>query len=70
MTVAAKGAWDRHDDGQYIFILISCRDLDEVRAWCGENCQGDFIVVLGQRVLFQSREDAALATFWWRAEEE
>ena len=44
-------------------------DLDEVRAWCSVNCEGDFLIVLDRRVLFQSREDAALATLWWRAEE-
>jgi hypothetical protein len=62
--------WDRHDDGQYLSVPIRYADLDEVRAWCGDNCEGDFVIVLGRRVLFQSREDAALATLRWRAEED
>lgn len=61
--------WERHADGQHISIPISPSDLDEVRAWCGEHCRGDFMVVLGRRVVFQSREDAALATMFWRCEE-
>jgi hypothetical protein len=68
--MAASGAWECHGDGAYIPIPIAYRDLDEVREWCAENCHGDFVIVLGQRVLFQSREDAALATLWWRAEED
>jgi hypothetical protein len=44
-------------------------DLDEVRAWCPEHCRGEFLIVLGPRVVFQLREGAALATLWWRAEE-
>ena len=69
MTAAASGVWDRHDDGTYISIPFRYADLDEVREWCVENCAADFFVVLGQRVLFQSREDAALATLWrWREE--
>ena len=68
-TGHATGAWGRHDNGQYISVPISWRNLDDVRAWCAENCAGDFVIVLGQRVLFQSREDAALATLWWRREE-
>lgn len=66
--LAATGTWDRHDGGTYISIPIQYADLDEVREWCAENCKGDFVIVLGRRVLFQSREDAALATLWWRAE--
>jgi hypothetical protein len=69
-VTAATGAWDRHDDGTYISIPIRYADLDGVRAWCAENCAGDFVIVLGQRVLFQSREDASLATLWWRREED
>ena len=69
MTATATGAWELRDDGTYISVPIDYRDLDDVREWCVENCAADFIVVLGQRVLFQSREDAALATLWWRREE-
>jgi len=36
-------------------------DLDEVRAWLAENCGGDYLIVLGKRVVFERREDAALA---------
>lgn len=61
--------WERHEDGQHISIPILSGDADEVRAWCGENCEGDFLIDLGRRVVFQSREDAALATLRWRAEE-
>ncbi len=69
MTVEADAAWERHPDGAYISVPIDPHDLDEVRAWCAENCIGDFLIVLDRRVLFQSREDAALATLFWRAEE-
>lgn len=64
MTTVANAAWERHDDGQYISVPIRCADLDEVREWCAKNCLGDFAIVLGRRVLFQSRENAALATLW------
>ena len=67
--VGANADWERHHDGAYISIPINARDLHEVRAWCNENCEGDFLVVLGPRVIFQLQEDAALATLWWRAEE-
>lgn len=70
MTAAASGPWERHDDGTYISISIRYRELDVVREWCVENCWGDFVIVLGRRVLFQSCEDAALATLCWRCEEE
>ena len=69
MTVGADAAWERHPDTSYISIPVYRRDLDEVRAWCAENCEGDFLIVLGPRVVFQLREDAALATMFWRAEE-
>jgi hypothetical protein len=68
--MAASGAWERHVDGAYISIPIRYRDLDNVRVWFAENCQDDFVIVLGRRVLFQSHDDAALATLWWRAEQE
>ena len=70
MTAAVSSTWDRYDDGQYLSVPIRYADLDEVREWCAENCEGDFVIVLGRRVLFQSREDAALATLRWRAEED
>ena len=63
MTVEANAGWERHPDGSYISIPVYGRDLDEVRAWCAENCGGDFLIVLGPRVVFQLREDA---TLWWR----
>ena len=61
--------WERHGDGQHISIPIPSGDADEVRKWCGEHCLGDYMVVLGRRVVFQLAEDAAIATLWWRAEE-
>ena len=69
MTVEADATWERHPGGEYSSIPIYRRDLDAVRAWCNGNCTGDFLSVLGPRVVFQLREDAALATLWWRAEE-
>ncbi len=69
MTVAPDAAWERHADGQHISIPIDPASLDEVREWCRKNCEGDSLIVLGRRVVFQSRGDAALATMWWRAEE-
>ena len=66
---AAILEWERHGDGTYISVPIAPALIDEVRAWCGEHCRGDYLIVLGRRVLFQSREDAALATVWWRTEE-
>ena len=62
--------WERHADGTHISIPIRPRDLDGVRAWCGVNRRGDFLIDRGRRVVFQSREDAALATIWWRCEEQ
>jgi hypothetical protein len=67
---AGSGPWEHHDDGAYVSIPIRYADLDEVREWCAENRRGDFVIVLGRRVLFQSPEDAALATIWWRCEED
>ena len=61
--------WERHADGTRISIPIRPRDVDDVRAWCNENCDADFLIDLGRRVVFQSRQDAALATMFWRAEE-
>jgi hypothetical protein len=69
MMVDAAMEWERFDDGSYISIPIYPRDLDDVRDWCIENCEGDFVIDLGRRIIFQFREDAALATLRWRAEE-
>ena len=69
MTAEADAGWERRHNGACICVPIAPADLDDVRAWCNENCVSDFLIVLDRRVLFQSREDAALATFWWRAEE-
>ncbi len=70
MTAVAAGGWERHADGGYISIPISWRDLDDVRAWCTEHCEDDLMIVLGQRILFQSHEDAALPALRWRAEDD
>jgi hypothetical protein len=67
MTEAATG-WELGEDGRHFSIPIWPRDLDSVREWCRENCLGDFMVVLDRRVVFARREDAALATLFWRAE--
>ncbi len=61
MTEGAAADWDRKDDGGYIAISAAGCDLDEVRGWCAENCIGDYLIVLGLRVVFERREDAALA---------
>ena len=60
MTAGAAADWDRKEDGTHIAVPIAGRDLDEARAWLAENCRGDFLVVLGERVVFERREDAAL----------
>lgn len=69
MTVEVNAGRERHPDGSYLSIPVYRRDLNEVRAWCNENCGGDFLIVIGPRVVFQLREDAALATLRRRAEE-
>ena len=69
MKANAAVDWERLDDGGYICIPIRPSDLDDVRQWCCENCQGDYLIDLGRRVIFQRREDAVLAALWWRAEE-
>jgi hypothetical protein len=66
---ALAAEWERHACDAYISIPIRPRDLEEVREWCTENCQGDFLIDLGRRVLFQLWDDAVLATLRWRAEE-
>ena len=60
MTAGAAAGWDRKEDGTHIAVPIAGHDLGEGRAWLAENCRGDFLVVLGQRVVFKHREDAAL----------
>ncbi len=67
--MAETTEWERHSCGAYISIPINPRDLDAAREWCNENCEGDFLIILGRRMIFQFREDAALATIWWRAAE-
>lgn len=67
MTETAE--WELHDDGSPLTIPILYCDADEVRRWCAENCEGDYLISLGRSVAFQFREDAALATLWWRREE-
>lgn len=59
---------ERHADGTHISIPIRPRDADGVRAWCRVNYAGDYLIDLGRRVVFAKREDAALATMFWRAE--
>jgi len=61
--------WERHEGGSHLSVPISYGDVAEVREWCRENCRGDYLISLGRCVVFQSREDAALATLWWRREE-
>jgi hypothetical protein len=60
--------WELHDDGSHISIPITFGDAAEVRGWCAENCTGDFLISLNRMVVFQWREDAALATLVWRRE--
>ena len=61
MTAGAAADWDRKEDGTHIDVPIAGHDLDEVREWLAENCTGDYLIVLGRRVVFERREDAALA---------
>lgn len=67
MTGTATG-WELGPDGEPFSIPIRPRDLPDVRARCAEHCGGDHIVVLGRRVLFERREEEALAALFWRAE--
>lgn len=69
MMVDAAMEWERFDDGSYISLSIYPRDLDDVREWCAKNCEGNFVIDLGRRILFQRQNNAVLATLWWRAEE-
>jgi hypothetical protein len=69
MTVAEMSDWQLHDDGSHISVRIAYGDAAEVRHWCAENCMGDYVISLGRCVLFQRRQDAALATLWWRRSE-
>ncbi len=61
MSAGTVAAWDRKEDGGYVAVPIAGHDLGEVRAWLAENCGGDYLIVLGQRVVFERREGAALA---------
>ena len=61
MSAVAAASRDRKDDGTRIAVPIAGHDLDKVREWLAENCGGDYLIVLGQRVVFERREDAALA---------
>ena len=60
MTAVAAAVWDRKEDDTYVAVPIAGHDLDEVREWLAENCTGDYLIVLGRRVVFERREDAAL----------
>ncbi len=53
---AGAADWDRKEDGTHIAVPIAGRDLEEVREWLAENCTGDYLIVLGQRVVFERRE--------------
>jgi hypothetical protein len=66
--VESGSGWELGKDGQPLSIPIWPHDLDDVGAWCAEHCLGDYVVVLDRRVAFERREDAALASLWWRAE--
>ncbi len=59
MTAGAAAGWDRKDDGTHIAVPIAGRDPEEVRQWLAENCTGDYLIVLGRRIVFERREDAA-----------
>ena len=65
MRAGAAVGWDRTEDGSHIAVPIAGHDLDEVRECLAENCTGDYLIVLGRRVVFERREDAAvtLVTF-------
>jgi hypothetical protein len=67
MTASPPGS-EFGGDGQPFSIPILPRDADKVRAWCNERCDGDFLIVLGRRVVFERRGEAALAALYWRAE--
>ncbi len=61
MTAGAAAGWDRKDDGTHIAVPIAGRDPEEGRQWLAENCTGDYLIVLGRRIVFERREDEALA---------
>ena len=61
MTAGATAGWDRREDGTHIAVPIAGHDLDEVRACLAENCTGDCLIAPSRRVVFERREDAALA---------
>jgi hypothetical protein len=65
-----KARWERHENSAYMAIPIAVSEAEEVRSWCAENCRGDYLVNLGREVLFELREDAALAALWWWKEDD
>ncbi len=50
-----RGLWRLHA------ILVAGRDLDEVRAWRSGDCTGDFLILLGRRIVSDRREGATVA---------
>lgn len=65
MIVDHADGWEHHLDGSHLSVPINPHRLDEIREWCEEHCQGDFLIDLGQRIIFQRSEDAALVTLMW-----
>jgi len=61
-------SWELGRNGKHLSIPIRPHEVDAVREWCAEHCEGDFLIVLGRRIVFERRDDAALASLWWRAE--
>ena len=70
MTAETVVDWERCEDGGYLSIPITYRGVSDARTCCGENCESNFLIVLGSRILFQLSDDAALATLWWRCEDD
>jgi hypothetical protein len=60
--------WELGRDGKHLSIPIRPHDAEVVREWCAAHCEGDFLLVLGRRIVFERRDDAAFATLYWRAE--
>jgi hypothetical protein len=68
-VTASPAGWELGEEGQQFSIPISPREADDVRAWWRVRYRGDFLIVLGRRVVFERRKDAALATLFWRRED-
>jgi hypothetical protein len=70
--VTALGAADEGlgPVGGYYPVPVSPARIDEIKAWCSEHVIGDWLPVLGRRILFQRADEAALAALWWYAEED